>query len=132
MSNENKVMIVDDSNTVRKTMIAFLKNTEYEVIEATDGIDGLSLAFDVKPKILFIDVMMPRLNGHELCETIKSQSWGKDIFICMLTGRDTLLDRAKAINSKANYMMTKPFNADSIKSLISKVNEGSPVYFELY
>lgn len=130
--SEMKIMIIDDSNTVRKTMAAFLKNTDYTLIEATDGIVGLMSAFEEKPSILFIDVMMPRLNGHELCETIKSQPWGKDIYICMLTGRDTLLDRAKAINSKADYMLTKPFKADEIKSLISKVKEGKKEFFGLY
>lgn len=116
-----KILIVDDSKTVRKSLSNVLKNTIHEIYEEEDGIAGLAKAYEIKPDLIFIDVMMPRIDGFQLCEILKKQEWCNHSFLCMLTGRETLLDRAKIKNSHADYLILKPFNAQILSEFVEQI-----------
>ncbi len=116
-----KILVIDDSKTVRKSLHLALKNSTHEIFESENGMDGLAKAFALKPDLVFIDVMMPRLDGFQLCQVMKKRPWAKDMFLCMLTGKDTLLDRAKIKNYGADFLIIKPFDTKKLIDFISKV-----------
>jgi twitching motility two-component system response regulator PilG len=115
------ILIIDDSKTVRKSLMAATKSKSYVIHEAENGVEGLAKAFELKPQLIFVDVMMPRLDGFQLCQVLKKKAWAKESFICMLTGKDTLLDRAKIKNYGADYLIVKPFNIQSLLNFIDSV-----------
>ena len=113
-----KVMVIDDSNTIRRSAEIFLLKAGCEVVLAEDGFDGLSKVVDNKPDIIFVDVMMPRLDGYQTCALIKSHAEFKNTPVVMLTSKDSLFDRARGKLVGADQYLTKPF---SKKSLIEAV-----------
>lgn len=115
-----KVMLIDDSNTIRRSGEIFLSQAGCQVILAEDGYDSLSKLVDSQPDIIFIDVMMPRLDGYQTCALIKSHPQFKNIPIIMLTSKNSLFDRAQGKLAGANQYLLKPFNK---KSLIDPVIE---------
>ena len=117
------ILIIDDSKTVRKSLAAILKTTHHKLYEAETGIEGFGAAFEIRPDIIFIDVMMPRFDGLQLCELLKKQQWAKKIMICMLTGKETLLDKAKIKNSGANHLILKPFDTQNLLNFLKSVEE---------
>jgi twitching motility two-component system response regulator PilG len=116
-----KILIIDDSKTARKSLSIALSKTSHTVYEAENGIEGLSLAFQYLPDILFIDVLMPRLDGFQLCQFIKKQPWAKNMFVCMLTGKDSILDKAKIKNYNADYFFVKPLNNQLLYDFLNKI-----------
>lgn len=117
------ILIIDDSKTVRKSLTAALKNMPHVIHEAENGIEGLAKAFEIRPPLIFIDVMMPRLDGFQLCQVLKKKDWAKNSFLCMLTGKDTLLDRAKVKNYGADYLIIKPFNNKNLIAFIDSIDK---------
>ena len=118
-SGENlKILVVDDSNTIRRSAEIFLKAGQHNVMLAEDGFDGLSKMVDHKPDVIFIDVMMPRLDGYQTCALIKNHRDFKNVPVVMLTSKDTLFDRARGKLVGSDQYLTKPFNK---KSLIEAV-----------
>ena len=113
-----KVMVIDDSNTIRRSGEIFLTQAGCKVVLAEDGFDGLSKVVDNKPDIIFVDVMMPRLDGYQTCALIKNHAEFKDTPVVMLTSKDSLFDRARGKLVGADEYLTKPF---SKKSLIEAV-----------
>ncbi len=113
--------LIDDSKTIRKSLGVLLKNTNHTIIEAEDGIIGLAKAFEEMPELIFIDVMMPRIDGFQLSELLKEKEWCKNSILCMLTGKETLLDRAKIKNSNADYLILKPFNTKALSDFIGSI-----------
>ena len=112
------VLLIDDSNTIRRSGEIFLSQAGAKVILAEDGFDGLSKVVDNKPDIIFVDVMMPRLDGYQTCALIKNHRDFKDVPVVMLTSKDTLFDRARGKLVGSDQYLTKPF---SKKSLIESV-----------
>lgn len=112
------VLLIDDSNTIRRSGEIFLTQAGAKVILAEDGFDGLSKVVDHKPDIIFVDVMMPRLDGYQTCALIKNHRDFKDVPVVMLTSKDTLFDRARGKLVGSDQYLTKPF---SKKSLIEAV-----------
>lgn len=112
------VLLIDDSNTIRRSGEIFLSQAGAKVILAEDGFDGLSKIVDHKPDIIFVDVMMPRLDGYQTCALIKNHRDFKDVPVVMLTSKDTLFDRARGKLVGSDQYLTKPF---SKKSLIEAV-----------
>lgn len=112
------VLLIDDSNTIRRSGEIFLSQAGAKVILAEDGFDGLSKVVDHKPDIIFVDVMMPRLDGYQTCALIKNHRDFKDIPVVMLTSKDTLFDRARGKLVGSDQYLIKPF---SKKSLIEAV-----------
>ena len=113
-----KVVLIDDSNTIRRSGEIFLSQAGCQVVLAEDGFDGLSKVVDTRPNIIFVDVMMPRLDGYQTCALIKNNPQFKNIPVVMLTSKDTLFDRARGKLAGSDQYLIKPFNK---KSLIESV-----------
>jgi twitching motility two-component system response regulator PilG len=113
-----KVVLIDDSNTIRRSGEIFLTQAGCQVVLAEDGFDGLSKVVDTQPDIIFVDVMMPRLDGYQTCALIKNHQQFKKIPVVMLTSKDTLFDRARGKLVGSDQYLIKPFNK---KSLIESV-----------
>ena len=109
-----KVLLIDDSNTIRRSGEIFLKQAGCVVVLAEDGFDGLSKVVDNGPDLIFIDVMMPRLDGYQACALIKNNPHFKKIPVVMLTSKDTLFDRARGRLVGSDQYLIKPFNKKSI------------------
>lgn len=117
-SNELKVMVIDDSKTIRRTAETLLKKVGCEVITAVDGFDALAKIADGHPHIIFVDVMMPRLDGYQACALIKNNSVFRDTPVIMLSSKDGLFDKAKGRIVGSDQYLTKPFSKDDLLSAI--------------
>ncbi len=115
-----KVMVIDDSNTIRRSAEIFLLQAGYQVILAEDGFDALAKIADHQPDIIFVDIMMPRLDGYLTCALIKKHQRFRTIPVVMLSSKDGLFDRARGRMVGSDQYLTKPFTKDS---LIGAVNE---------
>jgi len=121
-----KVVLIDDSNTIRRSGEIFLSQAGCTVVLAEDGFDGLSKVVDTRPDIIFVDVMMPRLDGYQTCALIKNNQQFKNIPVVMLTSKDTLFDRARGKLVGSDQYLTKPFNKKSlIESVISHTKQNT-------
>jgi len=109
-----KVLLIDDSNTIRRSGEIFLSQAGCQVILAEDGFDGLSKVVDNQPDIIFVDVMMPRLDGYQTCALIKKNPTFKNTPVVMLTSKDTLFDRARGKLVGADQYLLKQFNKKSL------------------
>ena len=114
-----KVMVIDDSNTIRRSAEIFLKAAGCEVILAEDGFDALAKIADQHPQVIFVDIMMPRLDGYQTCALIKRNVKFKSTPVIMLSSKDGLFDRARGRMAGSDQYLTKPFTQDS---LIEAVN----------
>lgn len=112
------MVLIDDSNTIRRSGEIFLSQAGCHVMLAEDGFDGLSKVVDTKPDVIFVDVMMPRLDGYQTCALIKNNPEFKSTPVVMLTSKDSLFDRARGKLVGSDQYLTKPF---SKKSLIDAV-----------
>ena len=117
-SSALKVMVSDDSKTIRRTAETLLKNVGCEVITAIDGFDALAKIVDHHPHIIFVDIMMPRLDGYQTCALIKSNRAFKSIPVIMLSSKDGLFDKAKGRIVGSDQFLTKPFSRDELLSAI--------------
>ena len=115
-----KVMFIDDSKTIRKTAVTLLEQTGCAVVTAEDGFDALARIVREKPDMIFIDVMMPRLDGYETCSIIRSNSDYSETPIVMLSSKSSFCDRAKGDVVGANAYLTKPFSKDELLDAIRK------------
>jgi len=113
-----KTMVIDDSKTIRRTAETLLKKVGCEVITAIDGFDALSKIADQKPDIIFIDIMMPRLDGYQTCALIKNNKAFKSTPVIMLSSKDGLFDKAKGRIVGSDQYLTKPFSRDELLSAI--------------
>jgi len=125
-----KALLIDDSNTIRRSGEIFLSQAGCQVILAIDGFDSLVKVVDNQPDIIFIDIMMPRLDGYQACALIKNNQRFKNTPVVMLTSKDTLFDRARGKLVGANQYLLKPFNKKSLIEAViqhTQVNQ-EPVY----
>jgi twitching motility two-component system response regulator PilG len=113
-----KVLIIDDSNTIRRSAEMFLRQAGYEVILAEDGFDALSKISDHRPRIIFVDVMMPRLDGYQTCALIKQNPHFRSTPVIMLSSKDGLFDRARGRLAGSDRYLTKPFNKEGLVSAV--------------
>jgi twitching motility two-component system response regulator PilG len=113
-----KVMVIDDSKTIRRTAETLLKKAGCTVITAIDGFDALAKIADGKPDIIFIDIMMPRLDGYQACALIKNNSAFKSTPVIMLSSKDGLFDKAKGRVVGSDQYLTKPFSKDELLDAI--------------
>jgi len=117
--NGVKVMIIDDSKTIRRTAETLLKKAGCEVITATDGFEALSKITDQNPDVIFIDIMMPRLDGYQTCALIKNNRIYKSTPVILLTSKDGLFDRARGRIVGSDQYLTKPFTKDELLGAIT-------------
>jgi len=115
-----KVVLIDDSNTIRRSGEIFLSQAGCQVVLAEDGFDGLSKVVDTLPDIIFVDVMMPRLDGYQTCALIKSHQQFKKIPVVMLTSKDTLFDRARGKLVGSDQYLIKPFNKKNLVEAVAR------------
>jgi twitching motility two-component system response regulator PilG len=115
-----KVMIIDDSKTIRRTAETLLKKSGCEVVTATDGFEALSKILEHRPSIIFVDIMMPRLDGYQTCALIKNNKMFKNTPVIMLSSKDGLFDRARGRIVGSEQYLTKPFTKDELLGAITK------------
>lgn len=115
-----KVMVIDDSNTIRRTAEALLKKAGYEVLTASDGFEAMSLITDNRPDIIFVDIMMPRLDGYQTCQLIKNNKKFRDTPVIMLSSKDGLFDRARGRIAGSEEHINKPFTQEELIEVINK------------
>ncbi len=116
--SQYKVMVIDDSKTIRRTAETLLSKEGYDVITALDGYEALSKVVDFHPDIIFMDIMMPRLDGYQTCALIKNNDTYTHIPIVMLSSKDGLFDRARGRIVGSDQYLTKPFTKDELLSVV--------------
>jgi twitching motility two-component system response regulator PilG len=109
-----KVLVIDDSKTIRRTAETLLKKVGCDVTTATDGFDALAKIADTHPDIIFVDIMMPRLDGYQTCALIKNNSTFKTTPVIMLSSKDGLFDKAKGRIVGSDEYLTKPFSKEEL------------------
>lgn len=116
--NGLKVMVIDDSKTIRRTAETLLKKEGCEVITANDGFEALAKIADHNPDIIFVDIMMPRLDGYQTCALIKHNQNFKNTPVIMLSSKDGLFDRARGRIVGSEQYLTKPFTKEELLGAI--------------
>jgi len=109
-----KVLVIDDSNTIRRSAEIFLKQGGYEVVLAEDGFDALSKVNDHEPDVIFCDILMPRLDGYQTCAIIKRNPRFARTPVIMLSSKDGLFDKARGRMVGSQDYLTKPFTKDQL------------------
>jgi twitching motility two-component system response regulator PilG len=109
-----KIMVIDDSQTIRKTAETLLVKEGYAVITAADGFEALAKVADHEPDLIFIDIMMPRLDGYQACALIKNNARYSKTPVIMLSSKDGLFDRARGRIVGSDEYLTKPFTKDEL------------------
>ncbi|ABA56664.1 Response regulator receiver [Nitrosococcus oceani ATCC 19707] len=117
--NGLKVMVIDDSKTIRRTAETLLKKSGCKVVTAEDGFEALPKINQHHPDIIFIDIMMPRLDGYQTCALIKNNTALKKTPIIMLSSKDGLFDRARGRIAGCDQYLTKPFTREELLGAIS-------------
>lgn len=115
-----KVMVIDDSKTIRRTAESLLKKEGMDVISAGDGFEALSMIADYNPDIIFVDIMMPRLDGYQTCALIKHNQKFKSTPVIMLSSKDGLFDRARGRIVGSEEYLTKPFTKEELLGAIQR------------
>jgi twitching motility two-component system response regulator PilG len=115
-----RVMVIDDSKTIRRTAETLLKKEGCEVFTANDGFEALSKIADHHPHIIFVDIMMPRLDGYQTCALIKHNQKFKAIPVIMLSSKDGLFDRARGRIVGSEQYLTKPFTKEELLGAIEQ------------
>ena len=114
-----KVMVIDDSNTIRRSAEIFLVQAGCQVILAEDGFDALAKIADHHPDVVFVDIMMPRLDGYQTCALIKKNPRFGTTPVIMLSSKDGLFDRARGRMVGSDEYLTKPFTKDSLLKAVA-------------
>ena len=109
-----RVMVIDDSNTIRRSAEIFLMQAGCQVILAENGFDALAKIADHQPDLIFVDIMMPRLDGYQTCALIKKNGKHKSTPVIMLSSKDSLFDRARGRMVGSDEYLTKPFSKESL------------------
>lgn len=118
--NNIKVLVVDDSSTIRRSAEIFLSDSECEIILAEDGFDALAKVVENQPDIIFIDVVMPRLDGYQACQLIKKNPRFQSTPVIMLSSKNGLFDIARGRMVGSNEYLTKPFTRDELLKAIER------------
>ena len=114
-----KVMVIDDSNTIRRSAEIFLNQAGCQVVLAEDGFDALAKIADQQPTVIFCDIMMPRLDGYQTCALIKKNPRFSTTPVIMLSSKDGLFDRARGRMVGSDEYLTKPFTKDSLLQAVA-------------
>lgn len=115
-----KVMVVDDSRTIRSTAETLLGKEGFAVVTAEDGFDALAKIASDRPDIVFVDIMMPRLDGYQTCQLIKNNKKFRDTPVIMLSSKDGLFDRARGRIAGSEEHVNKPFTQEELIDVINK------------
>lgn len=120
-----KVLVIDDSNTIRRSAEIFLKQGGYQVLLAEDGFDALSKVNDHEPDLIFCDILMPRLDGYQTCAIIKRNVKFANVPVIMLSSKDGLFDKARGRMVGSQDYLTKPFTKDQLLQAVEQHRRAS-------
>jgi twitching motility two-component system response regulator PilG len=115
-----KVLVIDDSNTIRRSAEIFLKQGGHDVMLAEDGFDALSKVNDYAPHLIFCDILMPRLDGYQTCAIIKRNTTFASTPIIMLSSKDGIFDKARGRMVGSEEYLTKPFTKDQLLQAVQQ------------
>jgi twitching motility two-component system response regulator PilG len=115
-----KVLVIDDSKTIRRTAETLLAKEGCTVYTAVDGFDALAKIADYRPDVIFVDIMMPRLDGYQTCSLIKHNRSFRETPVIMLSSKDGLFDRARGRIVGSEHYLTKPFTKDELLGAIAR------------
>ena len=118
-----KIMLIDDSRTIRRSAETMLSKEGCEVITANDGFEALALIHKHEPDMIFVDIMMPRLDGYQTCAIIKNNARFKNVPVVMLTSKDGLFDKARGRIVGSDHYLTKPFTRDELLAAVRQQRE---------
>ena len=121
---KNSVVLVDDEPNIRETVAFILEAEGFEVRTAGDGIAGLEMVRKHRPKVVLLDVMMPRMDGHEVCRAIRRDEELAQVFVVVLTARGQKADEMRALEVGADLYMSKPFDDEVVLDVIRDVFDG--------
>lgn len=119
-NQEKKILIVDDSETIRRTAEALLKKEGYTIGVAEDGFRAFAAIIDFKPDIIFLDIMMPRLDGYQVCSVIKNNPEYSHIPVIMLSSKDNIFDKARGRVAGSEFFMSKPFSKEELTNVVKQ------------
>ena len=122
-----KVLVIDDSNTIRRSAEMFLRQAGFDVILAEDGFDALAKISDYRPRVIFVDIMMPRLDGYQTCALIKQNPQLKSTPVIMLSSKDGVFDRARGRLAGSDRYLTKPFTKEGLVQAVQDTVNLCPV-----
>src|SRR5947208_12696101 len=114
-----KIMVIDDSSTIRRSAEIFMGQAGYQVVLADDGFDALAKMNDHQPALIFCDILMPRLDGYQTCALIRKSARFHATPVVMLSSKDGLFDRARGRMVGSNEYLTKPFTKDSLLKTVN-------------
>ena len=123
-----RVLVIDDSNTIRRSAEIFLKQGGHEVMLAEDGFDALAKVNDAQPDLIFCDILMPRLDGYQTCAIIKRNEKYSSIPVVMLSSKDGVFDKARGRMVGSQDYLTKPFTKDQLLQAVQQfgnANQGA-------
>ncbi len=120
-----RVLVVDDSNTIRRSAEIFLKSAGCEVVLAEDGFDALSKVNDFHPDLIFCDVLMPRLDGYQTCAIIKRNAQFARVPVVMLSSKDGIFDKARGRMVGSEDYLTKPFTKDQLIATVEHYRQAA-------
>lgn len=120
-----KVLVIDDSNTIRRSAEIFLKQGGHEVLLAEDGYDALSKVNDHKPQLIFCDILMPRLDGYQTCAIIKRNAYFTHVPVVMLSSKDGVFDKARGRMVGSQDYLTKPFTKEQLLQAVQQFGAAS-------
>ena len=121
ISSGLKVLVIDDSNTIRRSAEIVLKQGGHEVLLAEDGFDALAKVNDYEPHLIFCDILMPRLDGYQTCAIIKRNARFSDVPIVMLSSKDGVFDKARGRMVGSQDYLTKPFTKDQLLQTVQEL-----------
>ncbi|TXI22353.1 MAG: response regulator [Roseateles sp.] len=120
MNGPTRVLVIDDSNTIRRSAEIFLKQGGHEVALAEDGFDALAKLGDFHPDLVFCDILMPRLDGYQTCAIIKRNPQFAGVPVIMLSSKDGLFDKARGRMVGSQDYLTKPFTKDQLLQAVAQ------------
>jgi twitching motility two-component system response regulator PilG len=115
-----KVLVIDDSNTIRRSAEIFLKQGGHDVMLAEDGFDALAKVNDYQPNLIFCDILMPRLDGYQTCAIIKRNARFASVPVVMLSSKDGVFDKARGRMVGSQDYLTKPFTKDQLLQTVQQ------------
>jgi two-component system alkaline phosphatase synthesis response regulator PhoP len=119
--NNKKILIADDNENIREALTYLLEDEGYKIWLARDGADALKQAREVRPNILFLDIMMPVMNGYDVCRAIKTDPDLKDIYVIMLTAKGQVAEQERGKEAGANEYIVKPFSPMEILTKVKTI-----------
>ena len=115
-----RILVVDDSSTIRRSAESMLTAEGYDVVTAENGFEALSMVARHNPDLIFVDIMMPRLDGYQTCAIIKNNTQYRATPVVMLTSKDGLFDQARGRVVGSDLYLTKPFTKEELLAAVAQ------------